>query len=308
MKKGWAIICSVMLTFTMCACEKEKQPASFEVFDYAKSVGVYRVVATNNEYAQKVIISDGEKEAINVYSVAKLFTALAVGMCVDEGLFAVEDKALDVLGITLGEGQDEKWVDVTIEMLLTHTVGFGGSVLDIDVDDVDTYGTDDYLQYVLSQPLVSVPGEAYQYTDGAYYLLSRLVERATGETLYAYLQPLLCEVMCFDTYVWTACPLGHTMGATGLYLGAEDVAKLGLLYAQKGVWKGKRIVSEHWIDVSIARGYSLSELEDGWYCKTGMYGQCVAFNVEEGRAFSCVGYSEDVDFRTILSLLEKEIW
>ena len=76
---------------------------------------------------------------------------------------------------------------------------------------------------------------------------------------------------------WTHCPQGHVIGATGLYLKASDVAKLGEVYRNNGMYNGQRIVSEDWVSLVIGRGYELNQLGfTPGYGKSGMLGQQIA--------------------------------
>jgi len=71
---------------------------------------------------------------------------------------------------------------------------------------------------------------------------------------------------------------GHPIGATGLYAQAQDVAKLGWLYLSGGVYEGKRLLSEEWVQMVVRNGYEFHDYGHGWLCKGGMYGQIVAFH------------------------------
>ncbi len=86
----------------------------------------------------------------------------------------MEDKFLDIMELVLPENADSRWRNVTIDMLLCHEAGFEDMILDIDHDDVSSYGTNDYLAYVLSFLLPKQYIEAV-YTDAAFYLLSLVV-------------------------------------------------------------------------------------------------------------------------------------
>ena len=68
--------------------------------------------------------------------------------------------------------------------------------------------------------------------------------------------------------------MGHTMGATGLFLRVEDVVKLGALYMYGGVWKGRRLLSEQWVNTVLENQYEFAPKGAGRaYGKGGMLGQ-----------------------------------
>ncbi len=108
--------------------------------------------------------------------------------------------------------------------------------------------TDDWVDWVLKQPLKFAPGEHYAYSNSAFYLLSVIVERVAGRTLLSFIRQNLFAPMGIRNYAWETCPMGHTMGATGLYLSTEDLARFCRLYLNAGIWDGKRLLSQAWCD------------------------------------------------------------
>lgn len=263
--------------------------------------GVYVVSEMDREYNRRSQRLMAANQTGNTYSVAKLFTVTAVGMCVDRGYFDTSDKFVDIMGISLPAGCDKKWHEVTVDMLLSHRWGVSkGGLLDIDVDNAAEYPTEDYLSLVMQQPLDGVLGVDFCYTDAAYYLLSLLVEKTSGKPLAEFLRPALMGTMKFAELAWSACPKGHSMGATGLYLRCEDVAKLGVLYLNGGVWQGERVLSKRWCDTVFERQYEFSSQNGGWYCKVGMYGQMLAVNPEKALSVACMGHSRAFKITDIL--------
>lgn len=230
----------------------------------------------------------------NCYSVAKAFTVTAIGLLYDKGLLTPSTLLVDVLKNYLPLDLDNKWKRVTIHDVLIHKVGFGCGMLDIDCEDASLYPTVDYLQIVLSTKLKYEPGTVHQYTDAAYYLLSRVVYELAKQDLASLLRPILMEKMKFKEFAWSNCPYGYSIGATGLYIRTEDMVKLGILYLNKGVWKGERIVSEKWIDLVISNGYEFKNIGNGWYAKGGMRGQFLMFNYELGKSLACHSFDDRV--------------
>ena len=227
----------------------------------------------------------------NCYSVAKAFTVTAVGLLYDKGLLKPEMKIADIFGDLLPADADPKWQQVTVHDLLLHKAGFGTSgLLDIDSDDASAYGTTDYLSLIFSTPLVHEPGTTSVYTDAAYYLLSRVVAQVSGIDLADLLRPVLMDTMGFKEFAWSVCPQGYAMGATGLYLRTEDMVKLGILYLNKGFWKGTRILSEEWVDLVLANHYEFKDQGNGWLGKGGMCGQMLTFHMEKGLAVAWHSY------------------
>ena len=87
---------------------------------------------------------------------------------------------------------------------------------------------------------------------------------------------------CCITRCSGRCPHGFPIGATGLYIRADDMVKLGWLYLNRGVWNGKRLLSEKRVDRALERQYELHPAAGGLIGKGVMYGQGLYFS-ERGR-------------------------
>lgn len=230
----------------------------------------------------------------NCYSVAKAFIVMGIGLLYDKGLIKPSDLIVNILKKYVPSDIDDKWNRVTIHDVLLHKVGFGCGLLDIDCEDASLYPTCDYLNIVLNTKLKYEPGTIHQYTDAAYYLLSRVIYELSGMDVADLLRPILMGIMRFKELAWSKCPYGYSIGATGLYIRTEDMVKLGILFINKGIWKGQRILSEQWIDLVLSNGYEFKPLKDGWYGKGGMRGQFLIFNCDKNEAVAVHSYDDNI--------------
>lgn len=234
----------------------------------------------------------------NSYSVAKAFTMTAIGLLWDDGKLNVTDS----LGKIFGE---PAWNDVTVEHALTHHIGYSQGHLDIDVEDISEYATDDFLRLALSYPRPHAPGEHYQYTDAAFYLLSRVVDHVSGEKLDSLLWKRVLRHMGFQEIAWSRCPNEYPIGATGLYVSAHDMVKLAALYLNGGVWNGKRLISEEWVRLAESRGYELHEMTPGLLGKGGMYGQALVYSHEKKAAFAWHAFDDGKTRKSVADYLAQ---
>ncbi|MBQ8612447.1 MAG: beta-lactamase family protein [Oscillospiraceae bacterium] len=219
----------------------------------------------------------------DVYSVAKAFTVTAVGLLVDRGLLSVQETITDVLKDQLPADCAPVWYSTTLDMLLRHQVALPEGFLDIDGWDANEFG-EDYLAYTLQYPIPADMAPRYCYTDAAFYLLSRAVEARAGVPLDTFLwKELFFPLDCREA-AWSRCPQGHAMGATGLYIRVEDMLKLGRLYLDGGVWQGRRILSQQWVETVRSRGYELNPVGVGdAFGKGGMRGQMLIIIPQQDR-------------------------
>lgn len=260
--------------------------------EQAKKLGgtFYKITEIRDGKTQTVTLNPGNA-CQNSYSVAKAFTTTAIGMLWDDGLLSTDEKIVDIFADEVPEDMDPAWQAMTVHHLLTHTCGFPVGYLDIDAMDPNTLGTPDYLGYLFRTKLNYVPGQGDAYSDAAFYALSRVVSKKTGEKLDDYLWPRLFYPLGFREVSWSACPYGYSMGATGLYIYTEDMVKLGQLYLQGGEYNGKRLLSEAWVETVKTRGYEFHNLKAGKaYGKGGAFGQMLLFMPEENASMAWHSY------------------
>lgn len=274
--------------------EKYKQKA------LEQKLNIYFICEGDDEYNINKTVVVPANPTCNCYSVAKSFTVTAIGILYDKGLVCPDTLLVDILGKYYPCNIDEKWNKVKIHDVLLHKVGFGEGLLDIDCDDASTYPTNDYLEIVFNTKLKYEPGTVYQYTDAAYYLLSRVVYELTSKDLEEFLRLYLMDTMKFKELAWSKCPLGYSMGATGLYIRTEDMLKLGILYLNKGIWKGERIISEEWVNLVITNHYEFSPIKEGWYAKGGMRGQLLMFNFDLRKAIACHSFEDKIPYEIFI--------
>ncbi|PWM45877.1 MAG: hypothetical protein DBX47_03420 [Clostridiales bacterium] len=225
-------------------------------------------------------------EAKWTYSVSKNYTATAIGILYDRNIISDEDYIYPMFKELFTPSHDPKWETVKIKDLLQHRSGFARGYLNYKDEDDSLFQVDDPLRIMFAYPLAGTVGETMVYTDPNYYLLSRIVELKTGMTLYEFVRrEILVPMKCLD-HSWACCPKGHTLGGDGLIIRTEDMAKLGCVFLNGGIYKGKRYLSEDWIKKATATrtvdelgeyGYSIlrkSSAKENYYFQ-GAYGQLV---------------------------------
>ena len=178
-----------------------------------------------------------------LYSLSKSFTATAVGLAVDEGLLALDDRVVSFFPDDLPETVDDRLAAMTIRDLLTMATG-----------QENEGGTDpNWIRTFLAEPVAHDPGTRFRYNSHATFMLSAIVQAVTGQTVTAYLTPRLFEPLGIEGAVWDQNPQGIDIGGWGLYLTTEDIARFGLLYLQEGVWNGERLLPAAWVAEATAR-------------------------------------------------------
>lgn len=177
-----------------------------------------------------------------MYSLSKSFTATAVGFAKAEGKLKLTDKVISFFPDKLPDTLSANLKQMTVKDLLTMSVG-----QDPDPTFTATQTTD-WVKTFLALPVKNEPGKVFLYNSLATYMLSAIVQKATGEQIIKYLQPRLFDPLGISGIDWETDGQGINTGGWGLRLKTEDIAKFAQLFLQKGKWNGKQVLPEGWAE------------------------------------------------------------
>jgi CubicO group peptidase (beta-lactamase class C family) len=171
---------------------------------------------------------------------------------------------------------DPRKARMTVRHLVTMTSGF-----DCDDNRYDTPGNEDRMQsqteqpdwyrYTLDLPMVREPGTAGVYCTAGIHLIGQVLRERTATSLPQYFEHAFARPMDIDYYQMNLSPTYRGYMGGGIRLRPRDFLKLGQLYLDGGVWRGRRIVSEEWVRTSTAAHASVNETDDygfAWWRKT----------------------------------------
>lgn len=173
-----------------------------------------------------------------LYSCSKTFVAAAIGIAIDEGLLRLDSPVANFFPMTHRDSVNYR--RMTVRHLLTMSSGI---TPDWNFRNVERLWT----HYWLSKP-VATPGNRFQYDSMCTYLLSAILQKATGMTTLDYLKARLFTPMNITEVGWEESPEGFNTGGWGLHLQAESLAKFGLLLLQGGKWQGRQLISRAWVE------------------------------------------------------------
>lgn len=182
----------------------------------------------------------------NIYSHTKSFMSTVVGMAIDDGVLSLGDKPTEIFPDQVPKGGNPGLERITLKHLLTMASGIEGPLL-MSKGRRQGEGFPDYLSYIMSQPVKEEPGSSFLYSNGDSILAERMLEERLGVNVMQYMYERLLRPMEIPFPIWECCPMGHPLGAGGMFLKLKDMAKLGQLYLDGGRWKGRRLVSEAWV-------------------------------------------------------------
>ncbi|MFC1550797.1 serine hydrolase domain-containing protein [Candidatus Neomarinimicrobiota bacterium] len=200
----------------------------------------------------------------NLNSATKSIASAAIGIAVNQGLIIdIHQKIIDffpeyadLLNLDPQKRNMELW------HLLTMTAGFewiDGVGFEPTSDNYAMRHSDNAVRFVLEKPIDTEPGSEFFYNGGVTMLLDGIIRNLSGLSTDEFAQEFLFEPLGITNYQWNLLNEGHTDVDGGLKLRARDLAKVGKLYLNKGIWDDKRIVTEEWITSSITPWIQVDE-------------------------------------------------
>lgn len=201
-------------------------------------------------------------------SVSKSFTSALVGIAVDQGLIAGVDEKMFSFFPEYADLNNEEKDKITLAHMLAMASGIpwdeSTPYSDPRNDVRQLFISSDPIRYVLAKPLAAPPGTQFDYNSGTTCVLGEIVKKQSELSLKAFAERHLFTPLGISDYQWQMLPNNVAFASGGLYLRPRDMAKLGQLYLQKGVWNGERIISQEWVEASAQESITLPSPENPW--------------------------------------------
>ena len=210
------------------------------------------------------------------WSVAKSVTHAAAGILVRRGLL---DPAAPVPAPEWSADGDPRAAITTADLLEMRS---GLHFVEDYVDDAVSNclemlfgaGADDVAGYAATQPLEHPIGEVFNYSSGTTNIVVRHLAALLGAdhtapaeqrraAITTLLEQELFEPLGMGPVELRFDAAGTFVGSSYLYATARDFARFGLLHLRDGVWDGRRILPEGWVD--DARTIRSLDPDNGWY-------------------------------------------
>jgi CubicO group peptidase (beta-lactamase class C family) len=193
-----------------------------------------------------------------LYSLTKSFTSIAVGFAVADGLLRLDDRVGDVLEVS--SALSARAGQLSVRHLLTMTTGHRADTL----AEAWQLEPADLVAGFLRVPAPDPAGTRHAYNNPTTFVLARMVERVTGQSLPDLLDERLFGPMGVTGADWDRVASGATFGFHGLHLTTEAVAAFGELLLRQGRWGGRQLVAPEWIEQATSRQVETEQAQDGW--------------------------------------------
>jgi CubicO group peptidase (beta-lactamase class C family) len=227
----------------------------------------------------------GAEEPHMLYSLSKSFTSTAVGFAVAEGKLSLDDTVLKFFPDQAPALPSKNLLAMRVRDLLRMSSGQRAD----DISGFPFTANVDLVKAFLELPVPDVPGTHFVYNTPGTYMLSAIVQKATGQTVLDYLRPRLFGPLGMGSPRWDASAQGISLGGIGLNIRTEDIARFGQLYLQKGRWQGRQLLPAAWIEEATSMqtangsdpesdwnqgyGYQFWRCRHGFFRGDGAFGQ-----------------------------------
>lgn len=207
------------------------------------------VVVHRNQVVAEAYWTGSASTLRHVRSVTKSVSSTLIGIAVDRGFIGdVDRRMVDYLPASLVPSNRAK-DEIRLRHLLTHTSGLKW---DESLEFSTWASSGNPVRFILDRPLVSPPGTAFNYSTPGTHVLSAVLEEATGLDAEAFANAYLFSPLGITSWRWADDPRGYPFGGHGLELRTEDMAKLGVLFLNRGRWGDGQVLPAAWIQSATA--------------------------------------------------------
>ncbi len=190
-----------------------------------------------------------------IRSATKSIASVLMGIAWDKGCFSsIEEPVCHYLKNRVSHW-DSRARAVTIQSILTMTSGF-------DCDDhrgepfrceKAMARTDDWVHFAIHLPMAHEPGKHWAYNSASLFLLNEVIGQTSGLSVPQFADRYLLEPLGIHDFQWDSDPSGRAWLGGGASMRPRDMVKFGQMCLEKGVWRGRRIVSEEWLSEATQR-------------------------------------------------------
>lgn len=290
-----------------------------EYFARVRGEGALLIVRNDTILLEKYYGGFSTLSPSNIFSISKAVTALLCGIAVDEGYISINEPITKYIPEL--ESADARFKQLTIENLLDMRTG---------LDFKEDYGWNPFskmasLYYgkdVISQfkklHFKDEPGKSHYYNSMATALLGVAIERAVGKPYAVYLEEKIWKPLDMEADAYVSLDdKKHRQAKAygGIVSNVRDIAKIGRLYLNEGIYNGKRIISKEWIERSVKSSFDNEAYSFGWnniitridgkdvitprFFALGLYGQVLFCDPMQNLIFVTLGEKKGCEYHLL---------
>jgi len=236
------------------------------------------------------LVDHGPQTLHDLRSVTKSVVGLLYGIALSEGAVPpVDAPLLDQFPeyADLRDGSERENITVAHALSMQMGTQWDESLPYTDPrnSEIAMELAEDRYRFVLDRPMVADPGTSWTYNGGAVALIAKLIADGTGQDISAFARTRLFDPLGIQDFEWVRGNDGVPSAASGLRLTARDLAKIGVLIAQDGIYDGQTVVPATWLETSFRAATSIQPGFDYgylWYLTKGPGGDAILVAVGNG--------------------------
>jgi len=184
-----------------------------------------------------------------MYSQTKSFVSVAIGLLIEEGKLSLDDRIAELFPEKVDKELPAGLREQTVRHMLTmSTVGYGES----------WFGNEDkdrtHLYFNCYRNMNRYPNTLWEYDSQGSQVLSNLVEKLSGMSLFDYLYTkIFTHLGTFKTATVLKTPNGDSWGDSAMLCTPRDIMSFARFVMNYGVWNGKRIMNEEYLKEATSK-------------------------------------------------------
>ena len=239
-------------------------------YDEGKNVHSVLLIKNGKLILEAYFCGSHRNHMHHIQSDTKSVASLLVGIAHDRNLLPGLDTNVYEF---FPEYSGTKWIDqryeINLKDVLTMTAGLNWDERSLPYRDPRNDNTamnrsNDWIKYVLNKDTTEPSGKRFNYSGGLSILLGGLIKNTSGLYADKFAEKYLFGPLNISEYYWYKHPDGTIQTGGGLHLKSRDMAKIGLLMLNDGVWQNKQIVSRSWVRESTQAHVSTGEYRYGY--------------------------------------------
>jgi CubicO group peptidase (beta-lactamase class C family) len=277
------------------------------------------LVLEHGELVHERYVDSGPDDYWDIASVTTSFIGTLVGIAIDLELITGIEATLSELLPRWESHLTAETGAIPLSAVLTHTANFPA---EDDQGEADLWSTNDPIGAILEHRAARGPGDGgFRFSNAGSHVLAAVVAEASGMSILDFARqhlfdplgivtqpaleptsPLAEETLDADMRAYFEADFAWFIDGTGVHLGSgylklrpSDLARLGQLYLDRGVWEGDQLVSEEWITgatapqvsagTGLVRQYGFQwwvNDDNGYFCAIGAGGTVVLVHPARG--------------------------
>jgi CubicO group peptidase (beta-lactamase class C family) len=249
-------------------------------------------------YGGKLLIEEYFNDAVrntmhDTRSAGKSFASTLMGIAINDGYIKNENQTLSSFyNLKQYANYNTKKDSIKIKDLLTMSSSFEGSDAHSESpgNEENMYPTDNWVKFTLDLAIdpTKTNGGKWDYFTAGTIVLGDILDKSAPKGLEKYADDKLFKPLNITNYQWQYTPQKVPNTAGSLQMTSLDYAKYAQLYKNNGVWNGKQILPENWVEKTFTKQIQISGRDNQFYSYL-FWNKTVNYKGKNYETYYCAG-------------------